>query len=125
MSQALVPVRLERIGDQPVVGIDFEVTSTRELGLIAGAFKLGTSQSFGGLDSPRDFFLHGERNLQCRGCHRIEQQCADGSIDFTSTDRLSGLVGSSHRCLFTHVIRQKDFSEGLISHAHAGTAATA
>ena len=36
-AQLLVPVGLERVGDEPVVGVDGEVAAAREPGLIAGA----------------------------------------------------------------------------------------
>lgn len=100
LTQPLIPLGFQRIGYQPVVGIDFHVAAPGELGLVAAALQLRLSQGGGLLDALRDLVLHGQSHFDSRRRHRLQQQCADRGIDVGAPHPLAYLVlGAPHRAL--------------------------
>ncbi len=66
-AEGIVPVGLQRVGDQPVVGVDGQVAAAGELGVVAGAFDLGAAQLVGLVGAGFQLGLDGERDLQRQG----------------------------------------------------------
>ena len=85
-AQPLVPIRFERIGDEAIVGIDLQITPSREFSRIPRAFKLCPTQRIGLCDATGDLVLYGERNLQRGGRHRLQQQRTECGVHVESTD---------------------------------------
>ncbi len=125
LAQPLVPFGLQRVGYQPVVGVDLGVATTGQFGLVAGALKLRLSQCGGLLDALRDLLLNGQRDLDSRGRDRLEQQGADGLIDGDALDPQARLLGMAHQLLVATVVRLQLSAQELVVHAHARAAVPA
>ena len=99
LAQAFVPVGLQRVGHQSVVRIDLGVAAARQLGFVAGTLQLCLPPRGSLLDALRDLLLHGQRHLDGRRRHRLEQQGTDGLIDRHTVDPQARLAGLAHDLL--------------------------
>jgi hypothetical protein len=63
-AQRVVPVGLERVGNEPIVGVDGEVAAARELGALARAVDLRAAQLVGFVGALLEFGLDGERDVE-------------------------------------------------------------
>ena len=124
-AQALVPIGLERIGHQAVVRIHLGVAATGQLGLVARALQLRLAPRGGLLDALRDLVLHGQRDLDCRRRHGLQQQRANRRVDRRTVDRLARSAGSAHDLFVAAVVRPQLSTERLVVHPHARTALAA
>ena len=88
-AEGVVPVGLERVGDEPVVGIDGEVAAAGELGPLAGALDVAAAESVGFVGARFQLGLDGERDLERERGDRVEQQLADRGVDAVAGDRLA------------------------------------
>ena len=77
----MVPVGLERVGDEPVLGVDGEVSSTGEFGALTGALDVAFAELVGLGRARFELGLDGERDLERERCDGVEQQLADRLID--------------------------------------------
>ena len=59
-AQLRVPVGLELVGDQAVVGVDLHVASAREIGFVARALDLLLAQAIGLVGARLELLLHGQ-----------------------------------------------------------------
>lgn len=63
-AEGVVPVGLERVGDEPVVGVDGEVAAAGELGALAGALDVALSEPVGLVGARFELGLDAERDLE-------------------------------------------------------------
>jgi hypothetical protein len=70
VAELLVPVGLERVGDEPVVGVDGEVAAAREGGLVAGALDVPEPQLVGSVGALLELGGDAERDLERERCER-------------------------------------------------------
>jgi nucleoside-diphosphate-sugar epimerase len=85
LAEGVVPVGLEAVGDQAVVGIDGEVAAAGELGAVAGSFDVAAPQGVGFVGAGFEFGLDGEGDLEGDGGDGVEEQLADNvAASFTT-----------------------------------------
>ncbi len=65
-TQRVVPVGFERVGDEPVVGVDGEVAAAGELGTLACALDVTLPQLVGFISAGFELGLDVERDLEAR-----------------------------------------------------------
>jgi hypothetical protein len=76
-TQLVVPVRLELLRHQPVVGIDTQVAALGELGLVTSPFHLLLAESVGLAGASSELVVDCERHLQRERRHRLDEELAD------------------------------------------------
>ena len=84
--QLVVPVGLERVRHQAVVGIDAEVPALGELGLIAGPLDLGPPEPVGLGRPGRELGLDAESGLERERTDGLDEELADRAIDRVADD---------------------------------------
>ena len=87
-AERVVPVGLERVGDEPVVGVDGEVAAAGEFGALAGALDVGAAELVGFVGAGFELGLNVERDLERERGDGVEQQLADRLVDVVARDRL-------------------------------------
>ena len=83
-AQRVVPVGFEGVGDEPVVGVDGEVSATGELGVVAGSVDVGAAELIGLGGAAFELGLDGERDVERERSDGLEQQIADRTVDRVS-----------------------------------------
>ena len=73
--ELVVPVGLERIGDQAVGGIDMPIALARELGLVLGPVDLEAAQAIGLVEPCLDLLLDGEGDVEGQRGHGGDEGC--------------------------------------------------
>jgi len=89
-TQFGVPVRLQHVGDQAIVGIDAQKPALGQVGLVARPLYLLLAQAVSLLSAGDHFGLHGECHLQGLRRDGAHEQSADRGIDWTAGDELAG-----------------------------------
>ena len=100
-AQRVVPVGLEGVGDEPVVGVDGEVAAAGELGVVAGPLDVGAAQLVGFLGAGFELGLDAERDLEGERGDGVEQELADRVVDAVAGDDVAARAaasGSLRRC---------------------------
>ena len=64
LTERVVPVGLEAVSDEAVVGVDSKVTTPGQLGAVAGAFDMAGTQGVSFIDAGFELGLDGERDLE-------------------------------------------------------------
>ena len=80
-AERVVPVAFERVGDEPVVGVDGEVAAAGELGVVAGSVDVGAAELVSFAGAGFELGLDGERDLERERGDRPEQQIPDRAVD--------------------------------------------
>lgn len=88
-AAASVPVRLQRVRYQAVVGIDLEETALRQICFVARPLYVLASQPIRFLVAAREFLLHRQRDFDCQRRHPLDHYFADGSIERTAVHGLT------------------------------------
>ena len=101
-AQRVVPVGLQCVGDETVLGVDREVAAAGELGALVGALDVAFAQLVGLIGACFQLALDYERDLERERGDGVKQQLADGVIDAlarddqalpdTGLDRLAGAL---------------------------------
>src|ERR1700722_9226690 len=95
-SQRIVPIGLERIGHEAMLGIALEKAPALQLRLVACALALLLAQAVGLLYAAGDLVLDRQRDLDRGGCDGAQQQLADCGVDIATANRLTGLSRTTH-----------------------------
>jgi hypothetical protein len=72
-AQFAIPLGFERVGYQPVGGIDAHVTAASQVRFVLGSLDLLETQPVCLLQSGLQFLLDGERDFQCNWTHGFNQ----------------------------------------------------
>src|SRR5258708_7210471 len=88
-AQFIVPVRLERIGYQPIRRIDVKVASLSEFGLIPGALNLLLAQTIHLIQSGLHLLLDGERDFQRQGSDCVAEKLTDSLVQVLTQNMLA------------------------------------
>ena len=68
-----IPVDFQRIGDEPIGGVDLKVPVARAVGLVLRPLDLPVAQAIGLLEARGDLLLHGQRELECHRRDRLDE----------------------------------------------------
>ena len=79
--QLVIPIGLERVGHQPIVGIHPQITPTCQFGFITGSLHLLLAQPVGFLQTRLQFLLNGKCDFQCHRGDGLHQKIADRLVD--------------------------------------------
>jgi hypothetical protein len=89
-AQLGIPLRLQHVGHQSVLGVDAEIAPRRQLRFLLGALHLELPQPRG-LGCPGDeFILHGEGQRDRLGRHHLHEDVGDGRIEIAAGHALTG-----------------------------------
>jgi len=77
VAQRVVPVGLERVGDEPVFRVDGEISAAGELGALTGTLDVAASELVGLVGACFELGLDGERDLEREWGDGLEQQLGD------------------------------------------------
>ena len=124
-AQRVVPVGFEGVCDEPVVGVDREVSPARELGVLVGAFDVRASQLVGLVGAGFELGLDRECDLERERGDGLEQQLLDcavdgvaGEIEADGAVALDVVVGAA-------VVGHERVAALVIADRHAPSAASA
>src|SRR6516162_4169490 len=85
----VVPLRFQRIGYQPVRGVDVQVASLRQVSFIAGSLHLLFTQTVHLLPAGLHLLLDGECDFQRQGSDGVDEKLADGLVQLLPEDMLA------------------------------------
>ena len=125
VAQRVVPVGLERVGDEPVVRVDGEVSAARELGVLAGTLDVGASELVGLVGAGFELGLDGECDLERERGDGLEQQLRDRLIDAVAGDREAAAAASLDRFADALIVGKIDAAAVVIADGHPFAAASA
>ena len=117
--QFVIPVGLERIGDQAVGRVDVQVASLREIGLIPSTLHLLLAQMVHLLPSGLNLLLDLERDFQREGSDRVEQKLADRLVDLLPQEPLADLNDMVGAGALTHILRSELGLALVVTDGHA------
>ncbi len=124
LTQRIVPVGLEAVGHQSVVGIDRQIASPRRFGPMTGPLDVAGAQRVGFAGAGFKFCLDAEGDVESDRSDAVEQELADGRIDGGTghgvTRCRAGLDGLSHAA----VVGNLDTAPLVIADGHAPPAAS-
>ena len=114
-----MPLRLQHVRDQPVVGGDAESAPLCQLRFILSALPLERPQSRG-LGRPRDECIrHGEGQRDRLGPHDLHQEVGDGRLESASGHALTGRFPAGHARALTARVGHDPLPPALvIAHGH-------
>ena len=121
-SQLVVPVGLERIGNQSIRGVHLHISATSEIDFILCPLDLLAAQAIDIFVALLNLLPNGKRHLDGHGGHGLDHKLADGRIDAGAWNDLTcGLCfwGCKYHAL---VIGDELFSALVIADRHAATA---
>src|SRR6266511_2274642 len=121
----MVPVGLQRGGDQAVVGVDGQVAPSGQLGGVAGSFHLGAAQPVGLLGARRQLVGDGQGDLQGHRADGCQQQLAHGVVDAAAEDGLAAGGGGLDAGALTDIDGGEVVAALLVAHGHALPATSA
>jgi hypothetical protein len=88
-AQFLVPVRLQRVSYQAVIGIDLEETALRQIRFVARPLYVLVPHPVRLLVAAREFLLHRQRDFNCKRRHRLDHYFSDGAVERTAVHGLT------------------------------------
>ncbi len=118
-TQLFVPIRLEGIGDEAVVGIDFHITPTRQLGFVSHPLDMLTACRVGLRGARLELALNLQSDRQCHRCHQFDHQGCHRFIDELAGNRLAGPSGAAYRVCLAEIGRDNAAVLLAVAHAHA------
>ena len=95
-SELLVPVRLERVGDEPARRVDLHVALLGKVYFVLRAVDLHSTQPIGFVQALPDLVLHRHAQLERHRLHEIHEPIADRSIDRFPVEKLTGWLAVRH-----------------------------
>jgi hypothetical protein len=106
------------VGNHTVVGIDFHVTTSRELRVVACALDCLTTHVIGFARARFEFLLHGERDLKRDRRDGLHEQLADRVVERAPVDLLTDRLGALDAMALTHVVRDATTAGGMVTDRH-------
>src|SRR5260370_10651110 len=93
-AQRVVPVRLQRVGDEAMVGIAVQKAAALELRAMAQLLKGVAAQSLRLIEPPANLVLDGKGALNGGRGHGLQQQRADRRLDLGCGNPATGLTAA-------------------------------
>jgi hypothetical protein len=122
LAERVVPIGLQGVGYESVVGIDGEVSATGELGAVACPLDVATPEPIGLVGARLELRLDRERDFQSEGGDSVKEELAYGGVDRGARDCVTGrkavLDGHSH----APVLGNLDAAAEVIADGHAPSA---
>jgi hypothetical protein len=100
-----VPLGLEFVGHQTIVGIDLHEAPARQVSLVSRSLHLARPKPFRLVSARLDLLLHGEGGLKRHRRHRLDEEASDGLIDVGARDALAERLGARDASALTGVRR--------------------
>src|SRR3954470_23285686 len=121
-TELVVPVRLERVRDQAIRGIDVKITALCQVGFISRPFDLFLAEMVHFLDSRLKLLLHRERDFQRQRSNAFYQQSAHRIVDVVSDDSLTYRHRVFDAVLLADVLRHEILMTDVVSNRHPAAA---
>ena len=120
-----VPVGLEGVGHEAVVGVDAQVAALSQLGLVAGPLDLPVAEPVGLIGARLELGLDSQRHLERERAHGLDEQLPERAVDVAAEHLLAGRAGLLDAALLADVERSRPTVARHVAHGHALAAATA
>src|SRR5258706_465815 len=120
LTELVVPVGFQGFGDQPVGGVDGQVTAAGGVGGVLGALDVGGADLVGlgggGVQLVRD----GERDLEGEWGERFQGQISDRRVDGVALHVLADRVGVGDAVALADVLgHEGGVSAAVVANGHA------
>ncbi len=120
-----VPVGLEGIGDQTVVGIDATVAAFRQLRFVAGALYVLAPESVHLVGPAAELVANLKCDIESDGGNAFDKQATDRLVDAGSGHPLADGIAARDVGALTHVHGSRSGAWKVVTHRHALAAAPA
>jgi hypothetical protein len=121
-SQLLVPIGFERVGDEPVLGVDHHESLARQLRLVFDRLHVPGPQPVGLQHPLLELPAHLQRQLDRGGRDDLADERTHGCVDRRAGSRLTGRIAPISRGLPAHVPCVVASPTRLVPHLHPTTA---
>jgi hypothetical protein len=92
-AELSIPICLQRVGNEPVCGINLDVAATREIGFVAGRLDFLATKPVCLDSAVLEFSLHRQRDLQRYRSDCVDDESSDGLVDIATVNTLASWLG--------------------------------